>query len=121
MVVCRFLYFLISEKLYNNFLGFVFSGLQSACYSTHGHVKEVGRGTSFKRQFYWTYSKQCGSDSSVGIATGYVLDGPGIESGPGSVVGIATGYGLDGPGIESGPGSVVGIATCYGMDGPGIE
>ena len=25
----------------------------------------------------------------------------GVESGPGSVVGIATGYGLEGPGIES--------------------
>ena len=42
-------------------------------------------------------------------------------SGPCSVVGIATGYGLDGPGIECGPGSVVGIATGYGLDGPGIE
>jgi len=83
-----------------------------------------------------------------------------LYSGPGSVVGIATGYGLDGPGIESrwrrdfphqsrpalgptsllynvyrvflvgkerpavlysGPGSIVGIATGYGLDGPGIE
>jgi small subunit ribosomal protein S27e len=35
--------------------------------------------------------------SSVGIATGYGLDGPGID------------YGLDGPGID------------YGLDGPGIE
>ena len=33
-----------------------------------------------------------GRDSSVSIATGYGLDGPGIECGPGSVVGIATGY-----------------------------
>ena len=43
--------------------------------------------------------------------------------GPGSVAGIATGYGLDGPGIEwyCGPGSVVGIATGYWLDGPGIE
>ena len=43
------------------------------------------------------------------------------QDGPGSSVGIATGYGLDGPGIECGPGSVVGIATGYGLDGPGIE
>ena len=62
-----------------------------------------------------------GRDSVVGIATGYGLDGPGIECGPGSVVGIATGYGLDGPGIECGLGSVVGIATRYGLDGPAIE
>ena len=45
-------------------------------------------------------TKISGTGSSVGIATGYRLDGPGIECGPGSVVGIATGYGLDGPGIE---------------------
>ena len=43
------------------------------------------------------------ADSVVGIATGYGLDGPGIECGSGSVVGIVTGYGLDGPGIECGP------------------
>ena len=54
-----------------------------------------------------------GPGSSVGIATDYVLDGPGIECGPGSSVGIATDYGLEGPGIECGPGSVVGIATGY--------
>ena len=61
------------------------------------------------------------SGSVVGIATGYGLDGPGLECGSGSVVGIATGYGLDGQGIECGSGSVVGIATGYGLDGPGIE
>jgi hypothetical protein len=54
-------------------------------------------------------------------ATGYGLDGPGIECRPGSSVGITTGYGLDGPGIECRPGSSVGIATGYGLDGPGIE
>ena len=43
------------------------------------------------------------------------------DGGPGSAVGIATGYGLDGPGIECGPSSVVGIATGYGLDCPGIE
>ena len=36
-------------------------------------------------------------------------------------MGIATGYGLDGQGIECGSGSVVGIATGYGLYGPGIE
>ena len=36
-------------------------------------------------------------------------------------MGIATGYGLDGPGIELWAGYVVGIATGYGLDGPGIE
>ena len=43
----------------------------------------------------------CGPGSSVVIATGYGLDGPGIECGPGSSASIATGYGLDGPVIES--------------------
>ena len=33
-----------------------------------------------------------------------------MESGPGSVVGIATGYGLDGPGIESRWGEI--LRTC---------
>ena len=40
--------------------------------------------------------------------------------GPGSIVGTATGYGLEGPGIECGPGSSVGIATGYGLNGLGI-
>ena len=57
----------------------------------------------------------------MGIATGYGLDGPEIECGPGSLVVIVTAYGLNGLGIESGPGSVEGIATGYGLDGPGIE
>ena len=74
---------------------------------------------AFTGQIYlYRYS---GPGSVVGIATGYGLEGTGIECGPGSVIGIATGYGLDGPGIECGPGSVVGIATGYGLDGPGIE
>ena len=38
----------------------------------------------------------------MGIVTGYGLDGPGIECGPGSLVGIATGYGLDGLGSNVG-------------------
>ena len=87
----------------------------------------------------------CGSGSLVGIASGYGLDGPGIEShrvcsaaqdmmalvadrhfvlwwsrilnklihacGPGSLVGIASGYGLDGPGIESRWGGEI-FRTC---------
>jgi hypothetical protein len=54
------------------------------------------------------FVRTSGRDSSVGIATRYGLDGPGIKSqrgrdfvGRGSLGGIATGYELDGPGIES--------------------
>jgi hypothetical protein len=31
-------------KMYNKFVGFVCSGLQPACYSTHSHVMERERG-----------------------------------------------------------------------------
>ena len=82
--------------------------------SSYRYVLNFGR---FRQEVWPT----CGPGSVVGIATGYGLDGPGIECGPGSVVSITTGYGLDGPGIECGPGSVVGIATGYGLDGLGIE
>ena len=48
-----------------------------------------------------------------------------LNRGPGSSVGITTGYGLDGPGIEFRWGeilsNVVGTATGYGLDGLGIE
>ena len=40
-----------------------------------------------------------------------IKDGVQIMCGPGSVVGIATGYGLDGPGIESRCGSEI-FRTC---------
>jgi hypothetical protein len=42
-------------------------------------------------------------------------------SGPGSSVGIATGYGLDGPEIESGPGAHP--ASCITVTGsfPGVQ
>ena len=63
----------------------------------------------------------CTMGSSVGIATAYGLDGPGIES---RWVRDLTASVQTGPGAHPTSctmGSSVGIATAYGLDGPRIE
>jgi hypothetical protein len=38
-----------------------------------------------KEMYYWITTNITGSGSSVGLATGYGLDGPGIEAGGGEI------------------------------------
>ena len=45
---------------------------------TMWNIATLMYGTGFR--FCWVYRDECGPDSSVGIATGYGLDGTGIES-----------------------------------------
>ena len=53
----------------------------------------------FREPVVWSYTKQMESDLCTGHAAYRYLTG--TTCGTGSSVGIATGYGLDGPGIES--------------------
>ena len=54
---------------------------------------------------------------SVSVEKGKISN-PTINCGPGSVVGIATGYGLDGPGIESRLGEIFSVPV---QTGPGAH
>ena len=61
------------------------------------------------------YSFHCGPGSSVGIATGYGLDGPGIESRCGRFSAVQTGPGAHPASCAMGTGSFLGVKKGRGV------
>ena len=63
--------------------------------------------------FYISYTQHCGPGSSVGIATGYELDGPGIESRRGGARFFAP--------VQTGPGAQPASCTMDTGSFPGVK
>jgi len=69
------------------------------CYSLHAQFNFSGKTDKNNRYLAW---KTCMHSCSHREQNTYSWKTKRVFSGPGSSVGIVTGYGLDGPGIESG-------------------
>jgi len=68
-------------------------------------------------RFSFAYAVGCGLGSSVGLATGYGLDGPGIESrwGPNFFAPVQTGPGAHPASCTIGTGSFLGVKSGRGV------
>jgi hypothetical protein len=78
--------------------------------ATHTYVFVAFRGSSLLFNFSY-YVSDCGPGSSVGIATDYGLDGPGIESR----------WGDDFPPVQTGPGAHPASCTVSTGSFPGAK
>jgi hypothetical protein len=74
----------------------------------HGHYKKIGGWTGLNIFVYELHINRCrvACFENIGRPLPYILETFTLNSGSGSSVGKATGYGLDGPGIEPSGGAV---------------
>jgi len=78
----------------------------------------MGFNSGFKGLMTYSSARDCGPGSSVGIATGYGLDGPGIESRLGARFSalVQTGPGVHPASCTMGTGSFPGVKERPGRD-----